>query len=312
MKRITIWTIAAILCVAALLAGSGMLLYRELGKKTALDDRRYTVGGAVLSDRVENLDIDWTSGAVTIAYHSKNTVEISETASRALTEDETLRWYLDGTTLRIRYAKPRLVTPGRLEKKLTVTLPEGTVLESTRIDATSAEVNVPALRTDVFEAELTSGDLRASLEEAGTVRVEVTSGGIDLVHTGSADSVRLSGTSADIRASLGNVETLHVSTTSGPIRVGAADAGKAEFESTSGGVSVTLDAFRELEIETTSGSVSALIPSAPGFRAEIDTTSGSFESDIALRHGGKAWTCGDESARVEIETTSGDIRLTER
>ena len=57
MKRITIWTIAAILCVAALLAGSGMLLYRELGK-TALDDRRYTVGGVVLSDRVKNLDID--------------------------------------------------------------------------------------------------------------------------------------------------------------------------------------------------------------------------------------------------------------
>ncbi len=315
MKRSVIFTAAAIVCVVALIIGTGLLILRELGRNgQSLFDRdagSYTVGGTELDAKVENLDIDWIDGSVTIAYHSGSTVDIAETASRTLSEDETLRWTLDGTTLRIRYAKPRMTSLQSLDKKLTVTLPEGIALGAVSIDATSGDVIVPALRTDAFTADLTSGDLRASLSSPRTVWVSATSGNVELEQTGAADSVRLEGTSGHLRASLGAVGTLHASSTSGGISVGAASVEKAEFENTSGGVTAALGAFRELQVETTSGDVTVAVPSTPGFRAEIDTTSGGFDSDIALRHSGKYYSCGDESAAAEIETTSGNVHLTE-
>ena len=311
MKRWSIWTVGAVLCAAALLAGSAWLLLRTAGSVFP-DEGKYTVGGAVISVRVDNLDIHWTSGAVTVAFHDADTVEFSETASRPLTEDESLRWYLEGTTLHIRYAKPRLASLRAPDKALTVTLPEGIFLDRTEIDVTSGTVNVPWLRTGAFAADLTSGELRAELAETKNVTVDATSGTIDLTLTGRADSVRLTGTSADIRASLGDVETLRAAATSGSVRVGAANVGRAEFGSTSGEVSIALDSFRELEIGTTSGNVTAALPVKAGFRAEIRTTSGRVESDIPLRQSGRSYACGDESGEAEISTTSGDVRLKER
>ncbi len=314
MKRSVIFTVAAIVCVAVLIVGTGLVILRELGRGSLAgfkDAGEYTVGGTSLDAKVEALDIDWTDGSVTVVYHEGNTVEISETAPRALSEDESLRWRLDGTTLRIRYAKPRLVSFRSLEKELTVALPAGTVLSEATIDATSGDVIVPALRTGAFAADLTSGDLRAVLEGARTVTVGATSGNVELEQRGNADSVRLDSTSGDLRASLGNVGTLRVSSTSGGISVGAASVERASFDNTSGGVAAALGAFRELEIETTSGDVTVAAPVQPGFRAEIDTTSGSFNSEIALTHSGKHYSCGDGSGSLEIETTSGSVRLTE-
>ena len=314
MNRRAVFTAAAIVCVAALIVGTGLVILRELGKRGVpgfLDNGKYTVGGASLDAAVENLDIDWTDGSVTIAYHGRNTVEIAETARGPLSEKETLRWRLDGTTLRIRYAEPTLFSVRSLKKDLTVTLPEGVALGEVSIDATSADVVVPELRTGAFAADLTSGDLRAVLESPRTVTVSATSGKVELEQRGDADSVRLSGTSGDFQVSLGTVGTLRASTTSGTVRVGAASAADAGLESTSGTIAVALGSFRRLDIETTSGTVTAAIPSRPGFRAEIDTTSGVVESDIALKRSGSSYSCGDGSADVEIDTTSGSVHLTE-
>ena len=72
-----------------------------------------------------------------------------------------------------------------------------------------------------------------------------------------------------------------------------------------------MDAFDALKLRSTSGNVTVLLPSTPGFDAEIDTTSGDFDSAIALKQEGKRYSCGDGSASLQINTTSGNIRLTE-
>ena len=84
---------------------------------------------------------------------------------------------------------------------------------------------------------------------------------------------------------------------------------QAKLGSTSGDISVRLAAFERLDVDATSGGVTAALPSEPGFRAEIDVTSGDFTSDIALKRDGNLYACGDESAEVRIHTTSGDVRL---
>ena len=70
-------------------------------------------GNAVITDKIENLNINWTAGSVKIAYHAENTVTLEETASRAISEDDRLQWKVEGSTLRVQYNKPgiRLNTP---------------------------------------------------------------------------------------------------------------------------------------------------------------------------------------------------------
>ena len=331
MKKTMIFKIAAAACVIALLACTALIFGHNfrLGMNYA-DAEQYTAGGVTVTDPVHNLDIHWTEGLVTIAYHADNTIEISETAPRAIPGNAQLRWWLDGTTLRIQYAKAGYFSLRSLNKQLTVTLPEGFEMEGFSVEATSADVKIPALRARNMVMDLTSGDLdldragaesvalsstsgnlHAGLEEAKTVSADTTSGEIQLVQTGAAESVALSSTSGDIRAALGDAGELKVSSTSGRVAVEAGAVENADIGTTSGSVAVRFAAFDRLAIDSTSGDVTAALPSKPGFGAEIITTSGSFDSAIALKQDGDRYACGDESASLRIDTTSGDVRLEE-
>ena len=99
---------------------------------------------------------------------------------------------------------------------------------------------------------------------------------------------------------------------SGSITLDGGDARKTGIDCTSGRVNVSLASFGDLRIDLTSGDIAASLPSRPGFEAEISTTSGKVESDIALKQEGRRYSCGDASARLRIHTTSGNIHVTER
>lgn len=330
MKKSVIFRMGASICIIALMVCAAMIFRNETGIGYA-DAGQYTAGGATLDAAVENLDIHWVDGSVTIAYHEKDTVEISEKAPKAISDKDALRWLLDGDTLRIQYAKPGFSTTLNLKKELTVTLPKDITLDRVCVEAASADVIIPALHADVIETVLTSGDLSleqagsasrismtgtagtvlAMLEDAKEVYVTSTSGKIDLLQNGSADSVRMTCTSGIVRADLGNAGTVDVTTTSGPIKLEAKSTGKVKIGSTSGGITAELSSFDSVEAKSTSGNVNLTLPSKPGFRADISTASGSFNSGIALKQDGKSYSCGDESASVRINTTSGDIRLSQ-
>lgn len=297
MKTNLLKLIAAV-CVVALLACGLLVLFRSVrnGLNYA-NAEKYTAGGAEIDGAVRNLAVDWVDGEVNIAYHDKDTVEIAETASKAISGDEALRWWLDGDTLRIRYAKSgfslrKLFSFNNRGKKLTVTLPEGAALGDVGIHVTSGNVTVPDLAADQVKIDLTSGDLA-------------------IRQTGTTERMELGSTSGNIDAVLSDVGNLVVDVTSGDIRVEGGAATKTSIESTSGKIDVTLAAFEELKIEATSGNITAALPSKPGYRAEVDTTSGSFDYTVALARDGKAYTCGDGSARLEIDSTSGNVRLTD-
>ena len=86
---------------------------------------------------------------------------------------------------------------------------------------------------------------------------------------------------------------------------------EAKLGSTSGDIRVRVKAFDTMKIGSTSGSVDAELAAEPGFTAEISTTSGDFSSDLALSKAGNTWSCGDGSAKLEIGTTSGNVKLAE-
>ena len=329
MSRSRIITAALIVCLLVVGACAWYMFGWSSGMTYANADK-YTAGNATVTGSVNNLFIDWTEGSVKIEYHKGSGVIVSETASRALSEEEQLRWWLDGDTLRIRYARPNFRVTSRLNKALTVSLPEGTVLKAADIGATSADITVPDLTADEIRLDSTSGDITAGTS-AKKLTVASTSGDIRITQYADAVDVSLTSTSGGIGCTLGSAKSVRADSTSGAIslnlskgadkvRLGStsgniyadfAFAGKAEISSTSGSVHAKVASFDELKIGSTSGSVTAQLPEKPGFTCSADTTSGSFDSALPLAKDGKKYVCGDGSAKCVIDTTSGDIRIEE-
>ncbi|MER1994220.1 MAG: DUF4097 family beta strand repeat-containing protein [Eubacteriales bacterium] len=328
MTKSKILTVALIVVLAALAVSAWFTFGTTAAGIEYANAEKYTAGDTTVTGTVENLFIDWTSGEVNIEYHNGDGIFISETSKKPIAEDDKLRWWLDGTTLRIRYAKSGFRISFNLEKQLTVSLPEGTVLKSADISSTSGDLKIPYLAADEIRLGSTSGNVSA-VTATGKLTAASTSGDVDVRQTADIDTADLDSTSGSISCELVNVKTLTANSTSGGIRAAVtgkagtvkigstsgnvypeiASADKVEISSTSGSVSGTVAAFADLKVGSTSGNVTLKLPAEPGLTLKTGTGSGSFGSGIALEKNKDAYTCGDGSARCEISTTSGDIRI---
>ena len=281
--------ICAVILVAAVTLGFGGI-FQAMGF-TYENAKKYTAGEADISDPVKNLDIEWINGTVRIQYHNENTILLREESKKKISKDMEMRWWMDGDTLRVQYAKSgfRMMGFWNQEKELTVTLPEEIGFGDVVIGATSGDLEIPELKAENLSLEVTSGDINASAD-AAKISVGATSGDI---------SVK---TAED-------TEKISVATTSGNISVEAENVDEVKAGCTSGGISVRLGKFETLKVSSTSGDVTAYLPEEPGFTAELDTTSGDVKYSLPLSKEGSAYVCGDGSGTVKIGTTSGDVRI---
>ena len=332
MKKSFYLTAALIVCLV-LLGVSALLLFNRSTGLTYADAGRYTVGDAAVSETVENLEVRWTSGRVRVVYHDGSDVLVTETADKPIPEDMRMRWWLDGATLRIRFAKDGFslanVFGSSPRKTLTITLPKALNLQSADIGATSADLDLDGLAAEKLSLSVTSGDIRGSVR-AANLTVGSTSGDQELRVTGNtaaafsstsgrvgvsmpdAGSLTASSTSGGVSLEVeGSADSVHLASTSGGISAAFASAGQAEFTSTSGNVTVRAGRFGDLRVGSTSGTVTAFLPAAPGFTCRVETASGSFSSALPLAGDRSAYTCGDGSGRCVLHTTSGDIRVEE-
>ncbi len=330
MNKNQILRISLIVC-AVLLVGAVIMsltgVWGGIGYRYASAEQ-YTAGGTTVEGAVRNLDVDWIDGKVTIAYHSEPTVLISETATKDIPDDLKLRWWLDGDTLRVRYARSGAFhLSWNLKKELTLTLPEGAALGDVRLEATSGELIIPALRADSLKLQVTSGEITAAAS-ADTVDSKMTSGDMTLTLSGTVRQVLTSATSGNIRIEADTAEKVQASVTSGRIQVTAAkvgdckttatsgtlaveitDAGTVELKGTSANATIRLGRLDRLDAGVTSGNISAFLPTEPGFRAHVSVTNGRFDTGLALQKEGNDYLCGDGSASVTLRSTSGNIRL---
>ncbi len=288
---------------------------------------KYTAGEAEISGTVRNLEIDWLNGKVTLAYHGGHTIGLHEASPKPISEDMKLRWWLDGDTLRVRFAKSGFRLTWTQEKELTVSLPEGIAFHDVTVRATSGTLNLPEVKTDTLSLEVTSGDILAGTQ-AKKISASSTSGGVTLHSTGGAEAISVGTTSGSVHVEAASTGALKASTTSGSILIDAEHVNSCDAHATSGTVTVNLDGaeqvnigstsgtvsvklakFSSLKASTTSGTITAELPEQPGFTAQINTVSGSINYDMALSRDGNRYICGDGSAKAELGSTSGNIRL---
>ena len=329
MNIFTKKTVALIVVLVALAAAAWYMFGSAAGGLDYPNADKYTGGDAEITGAVNSLFVDWTSGKVTVEYWDSAAVSVSETASRTLSADEKLRWWLDGDMLRIRFMKPGLRLSFNLDKQLTVRLPRGLILKSADISATSGDLRIPILNADEIRLDTTSGNIEAATNTK-VLSARSTSGGVSLAQEGDLDSAVLSSTSGGLALSLkGSVKTVSLDSTSGGAALSVSgraedvkmrstsgglaavleSADRAEISSTSGGAAVSAVAFGDLKVNTTSGGVGLDLGTEPGFTCKVSTASGDFTTDLAMTKNGDTWTCGDGSAKCTVSTTSGDIRL---
>lgn len=241
----------------------------------------YVMGGASLSDAISEIEINWVSGSVTVQYHDGDTVLVSETCSRELEEQSSLYYRVVGDTLMIQYAKSGVWTNIDFQKDLTVSLPkpsdeDGAVITEydLSIETVSADVEILGIQTQKCELENVSGEISASL--------------------------------------LGEMTSLQIENISGNVSIHVDCLDRFDVESVSGNVSLTGEDIRSGDIETVSGNVSLHIPPNHGYAVDFDSVSGDIHfHGVEVSKVGDRYTVGDGSRRYDVETVSGDVKISE-
>ncbi len=325
----TVKKLAALLAaVAACTALCGCGTIGNVGAIYANADL-YTAGSAEFSAELTALDVDWPSGSVNLLCHDGDTVVISETAALEIPEDYAVRWFLDGTTLRVRFCKSGAVPVACPEKTLTLTIPRSAVLNGVGLSCASAAAELTELTADTVNVSTASGRVDLISCTGSTLEVSTASGAVAM-SSGDWSDASVSTTSGNVEISaLAAADRLHISTTSGAVSADCAAADRFSVSSTSGRVSLSVGSFRSGEVSSTSGalslaagctpealdmsavsgSITLLLPDAAGFTADVDTVSGSFSSELPVSLRNETYVHGDGSARFSLNTVSGDISI---
>lgn len=235
---------------------------------------KYKAGDASISaDSLNDLEINWLDGEVNILPYDGKTIEIKESSSDSLSENEKLQYYFKNGTLIIQYQKSGFFSFGLRShnKNLTVSIPTALCEKITEVSVDS-----------------TSGDVRVNGLHAETFHFETVSGNVETADIHSSKECDFDTVSGDLNLS-GNFEELEIETVSGECSVFS---------------SVTPS---ELSFDGVSGGLTLQIPETSQFTLDFDTTSGSFQNDFATNQTDDTYVCGNGSAQYDIQTVSGDV-----
>lgn len=297
-----------LLVAAAVFALSGCSVARSV---TYANAERYSIGEAEITGKIENMEIDWISGNVQIISYSGSTFLLSEKAESRLPDELRVHWWLEGTTLHVKFAAPKAKLTGidTGHKELTLTVPESLSLQDVAIRSTSAEIDADGLTAETLTVSTASGDIGIGCT-ANAINLSSTSGTIQLTQKGKADEISINTTSGKITAALDQADKVELTSISGKINAAAASVDSLSAGSTSGAVSCELAAAPSAcKLQAVSGRVTLILPDDSGFTAKVSTSSGDFTSDFALKRDGNSYLCGSGSSNIAVDTTSGDISI---
>lgn len=311
MKKVFVFVILSTLVLASLCGLTGC---SAAGSVTYANADRYSVGDAEITDKIENMEIDWPSGSVSMVSHSGSTFLLSERAEAGMPEDLRVHWWLEGTTLHIKFAASgaSLLSFRAWHKDLTLTVPEALSFDDVTVRAASAEINADDLTAETLSVSTASGNVRIRCA-ANTIRLNSASGNIQLTQRDKAGEVMIDTASGKITADLNRVDTADFESSSGKITVTAASVDSLSAKATSGDVSCALEATpAKCRLHAVSGAVTLSLPEDADFTAAISMTSGDFASDFALKKDGNTYICGSGTADIDIHTTSGNVSIRQK
>lgn len=271
MKKRKIFAILAVACTSSMLLSSCMIT-DSLSYENA---DKYTAGGGSVEGVVADIEIDWIDGNVEIAYGDVGSVTFSESAKETLSKEYTLHYWLENTTLHIKYGEARkfISANNYPEKDLKITLPK---------DLALGELNIQAVDTNVKIDNITVDD----------VEIETVDGAVNAYLVGATREISVETVEGDITLNANEITHFDIETVGANVYVESVSAPKSgSFESVGG--SLTL----------------ALYDGVEGFIFEVDGLGGNFTSDFETSKQGDQYKYGNGACRYEAETVGGDVTL---
>lgn len=290
MKRIIALVLACVMVGAMLCACSIDLSDYdiEFGAYYRYENaNKYTAGNGSAKN-VSEIDIDWISGDVTIEYSSDvSEVEFSESYEKDIDSELKMRWWVDGETLKIKFAESNAKLTGELRKTLTVEVPYE--LAGISITTVSANITTEVITAEEAEFDTVSGNITTPMCFYKEVEADSVSGDIHIQTNADAD-IDIDTVSGYVTV-LSGIKDLSVSTVSGNAEV------------------YSYSADYDAEFDTTSGDVIIHVMENTGLELEFDTVSGDFESDIEMSYKDGKYKRGDKGAKIDVDTVSGNCTV---
>lgn len=266
-----------------------------------INSEKYTPGNATITEEIKGLYIDWILEGVTVKYHSKDFISITENQEDKLNTDEKVQWWIDDDkTLFIRFCKSNEEFKATGSHSLTVYLPKKIKLNKLYVSSSSAVVDIANIVTDEAKIITTSGKVFANFNTALSVlNVSSSSGDLDLycgdvkqaiIETASGN-VKFNGnnigefsgiaTSGFINLVGKDIYTVSIKTISGDIISKTNNLNTFTADTTSGNTNVTLSGKIGLgHINSTSGKINFSFSKGTSITASIISTAGTVTSDL--------------------------------
>ncbi|MBP5161443.1 MAG: DUF4097 family beta strand repeat protein, partial [Spirochaetales bacterium] len=254
MKRIIVFALALITCFAVtscFIRRSFSFGINRVTYGSYSDAGKYQTGSfSYRSSDVRKIAVSYVSGDLRVVQSDSRTLNATE-SGKNISDDQAMRWYIDGDTLRIQFCKNGY-SGSMPSKTLVLEIPYGIDLE---IGMTSGDI--------IFETDVTAGDVKLGSTSGGK-RIKAlvcddfeegsTSGStsIDALHASDAEFGSTSG-----NTSIGYLEADYAdfAATSGSLSVSSVSCGSLDAGSTSGNITLALEKCNKLKIGCTSGDV---------------------------------------------------------
>lgn len=197
---------------------------------------------------------------------------------------------------------------------LEVMIPQRASLD---VDSVSAAVDVQQMAGRKLSVSSVSGGVVVTASSPGQARFENVSGDTSLRIT--SGNVQVESVSGDIKLQGGLDGEVQMESVSGDLDLVAGALGQLRVSTVSGDalVQAALKPSGTIDAESLSGQVNLRLPKATSARLHVETFSGDIDSPVGTvhreEHGpGKSLDTrfGDGRGRIDVESFSGDVRIT--
>lgn len=284
MKRVVCLISVLIMTLLSLCGCSVYYMYK--------DAEKYSSGAGEITEKIERLDIEWLQGEVQVlpAPEGVENVVLEETASRTMTKNTAVHHYVDGKTLKIRYAKAGESLLLVLKKNLRIYVPNE--LLSMEIDSESADVRIGKVTTDDCTIRVGSGDGRIDgMTVTRHMACEFLSGNL-------RGTANCSGADLEFKTGDGLIDFAPTTCRNFSVVMGSGDVTLTFDECPANG-----------GFDMAGGKMNLYLPETADFTLTMEVLSGKLNTDFEYERDGKHYVFGDGTNRFDARAASGAVNI---
>lgn len=279
--RIVAYTLALIILAFILLSVLDQNYYLEDGRIHSYEmagadptEEVREVNQHDISTQIQNIEINWVAGSIAIhRSDSLSSIQVYETSPAGSEHEMVLKQ--SGQTLKIQFSKENIKFPSfgidvDISKDLVIKVPANWNCNNLEIDAAATEVEIHDLTIRELDFDGASGEL--ILDNCNIVNLEIDTASGDVSFTGDLEELDFDAASASFRGEFNHLP-------------------------------------RHLDLDAMSGDLELILPPDAGFICNLDTMSGSFDTDFTFQTHGETYVSGDGECKINVSGMSSDVSI---